>query len=191
MEALLGNADAIAVLADLVTALGVFSLIGGGVAFFLTYVADQKAQRERAEYGTYDALDDRYIEFQRLSFEHPDLDIADIPRANPPPLNELQLQQRRIAYQILIATFERAFVMYRLRSQEVREIQWEGWSKYIDQYCGRPGFIDAYFLGNEPSEDFSPTWDASFEADMKARFRERGILSPKRVEPAEEPSDHE
>jgi spore maturation protein SpmB len=65
---LIDNADAIAVLADLVTALGVFSLIGGGFAFFLVYVSDQKADRERAEYGTYDALDDRYIEFQRLSF---------------------------------------------------------------------------------------------------------------------------
>lgn len=187
MEALLSNAAAISVLADVVTTLGVFSLVGGGIAFFLTYASDQKAQRETAEYGTYDALDDRYIEFQRLSFEHPELDIADIPQPNPPQLNELQVQQRRIAYQILIATFERAFVMYKVRSKELRDAQWGGWDQYIDQYCDRPGFVDAYFLGTEPREDFSPTWDATFEADMKARFRKRGLLATRDVPSEKEP----
>lgn len=164
MNTLLENAALISVLADCVSILGVASFIGGGVAFALKYLADERAARERAEYGTYDALDDRYIEFQRLSLEHPELDIADIPLEEPPALAQDHIHKRRILYQVLIATFERAFVMYKVRSKRVRTAQWQGWHNYIDQYCQRPGFVDAYFMGQAPSEDFSGTWDASFEA---------------------------
>lgn len=149
-----------------------------GVPIFLfSYLSNQAAERKRAEYGTYDALDEKYVEFQMLAIQHPKLDIADAPM----PISSAQLGPedvavRRTLYQILIATFERTFLMYKDKSDRMRKRQWEGWDAYVELYCDRPAFVDAFFNGLPPRADFSATFDLDFEAYMKQKFSKRGLI---------------
>lgn len=114
--------------------------------------------REQAdrEYGTYNALDEKYLDFQNMCFEHPQLDIFDIPDANPQPLTEEQRKQELIAFTMLISVFERAYLMYHDQSNRVKAAQWTGWDEYIRCYCERDNFRNAWEISGE-------TFDRNFE----------------------------
>ncbi len=71
----------------------------------------RKEQKSR-EYGTYNALDERYIDFQRLCLTHPYLDVFDVPDTAPAALNPVQKKEELIAFTLLFSIFERAFLMY-------------------------------------------------------------------------------
>lgn len=147
-------------LANIATILGV-------PIFLISYLTNQWVEKKRAEYGTYDALDEKYIEFQRLVIQFPRLDIADSPLPKPPvDLSDEEIATRKTIYQILLATFERAYLMYKDKSSLVRQAQWAGWDEYIDAYCSRAAFVEA----------FSPTFDRDFEKYMKEKFRARGMI---------------
>ena len=93
--------EILAALANTATRLGV-------PMFLISYLSNQAAERKRAEYGTYDALDEKYVEFQKLAIQYPKLDIADAPMpASDVQLSAEEIAVRRTLYQILIATFER------------------------------------------------------------------------------------
>lgn len=162
--------EVLSALANVATVLGV-------PIFLVSYMSNLAAERKRAEYGTYDALDEKYVEFQRLAVQYPRLDIADTHM--PPSDGELSAEDiavRRTLYQILIATFERAYLMYKDKSDQIRRRQWQGWDKYVESYCDRQAFVDAFFNGSAPSASYSPTFALDFEAYMKKKFAARGII---------------
>lgn len=119
--------------------LKVTQLIGIPVAIYLYFINKERERLDR-EYGTYDELDDKYIEYLRLCLEHPDLDVADIPRPATPPLNSDQQHREFVIFSILISIMERAFLMYADKSNSIRRKQWAGWDAYIRDWGGRPNF---------------------------------------------------
>ncbi|MEQ1617781.1 MAG: hypothetical protein ABL883_05505 [Terricaulis sp.] len=164
-------------LMEILAALANTATILGVPIFLISYLSNQAAERKRAEYGTYDALDEKYVEFQKLAIQYPKLDIADAPMpASDVQLSAEEIAVRRTLYQILIATFERAFLMYKDKSDQMRLRQWQGWDQYLESYCDRPAFVDAFFNGTKPSAEYSPTFDRDFEAYMKKKFSARGII---------------
>ncbi|HEV7781222.1 MAG TPA: hypothetical protein VGO58_08140 [Chitinophagaceae bacterium] len=54
------------------------------------YVITKRKERRDREYLTYNALDEKYIEFQKLCLEYPKLDIFDVPDKAAPPLDDQQ-----------------------------------------------------------------------------------------------------
>lgn len=162
-------ASVASLLADVATGLGV-------PIFVISYVAGVISERRRVEEATYDALDDRYIAWQHIAAANPRLDLGDY--SHPREATELSADEvatRRILYQILLSTFERAFLMYRKQSSSLRRRQWEGWLDYIDGYCRRPAFVDAYFGGHPPSDRHFGTFDRDFEAFMIERLRRADV----------------
>jgi hypothetical protein len=107
-------------------------------------VYGMKSRKERIarEYATYDSLDVKYVEFLKLCLAHPDLDVADTPRPNPNSTPE-QIHRERLLFSILISMMERAYLMYKDTSSEVRRKQWIGWNAYIHHWCGRQNFATA------------------------------------------------
>jgi hypothetical protein len=108
------------------------------------------------EYGTYNALDEKYLDFQKMCFEHPELDIFDIADASPVSLTEEQQKQELVAFTMLISVFERSFLMYHDQSSAVKRAQWTGWDEYIRSYCDRANFRNAWEISGE-------TFDRNFE----------------------------
>lgn len=164
-------------LLETLEAMAYVATILGIPIFLLSYLINQAAERKRAEYGTYDALDEKYVAFQTLAVQHAELDIADTPLATPPTaLTDTQIATRRTLYQILLATFERAFLMYKDKSDKLRTRQWDGWDKYLRSYCDRPAFVDAFFNGETARLDYSATFDKDFEAYLMKIFTEKKVI---------------
>lgn len=138
-------------------------LIGIPIGVYQYIGAIKKEQQDR-EYGTYNALDEKYIDFQRLCFDHPELDIFDIPDSNPNSLNQQQHKQQLIAFTMLFSIFERAFLMYHDQSTDIKARQWVGWEVYIKGYCKRTNFKKAW-------EVSGATFDTDFEQYMFERFK--------------------
>ncbi len=134
-------------------------ILGVPITLYEYIRAKRKEERDR-EYETYNALDEKYLEYLALCLEHVDLDIFDIPDTNPLKLNEKQQKEELIAFTMLFSIFERAYIMYYNQSTEIKKKQWEGWEKYIREYCSRENFIRAWKISGE-------FFDADFQKFMK------------------------
>lgn len=117
----------------------VITILGFPAAIFI-YLKEQKLQRDEREYGTYDALDDKYIEVQQLCLEYPELDIFDTPYETPRTLTEEQKKQEEAILLIRISLFERAFLMYQRAPTQAKADQWEGWDSEIKEWFDRDNF---------------------------------------------------
>lgn len=137
-------------------------LLGIPVGIYQYLRAKRKEQIDR-EYGTYNALDEKYLEFQRICFEHPQLDVFDIRDGTSSVLDQPQKKQELIAFTILFSIFERAYLMYHDQSTTVKERQWLGWEEYIESYCKRENFRNAWCISGK-------TFDSEFQAYMQSRI---------------------
>lgn len=141
-------------------------ILGFPLAYFQYLVAKRREKRDR-EYGTYNALDEKYLEFQRLCLERPYLNIFDIPDDNPKPLTDVEKKEELILYTMLFSIFERAFLLYSDQKSYIKKKQWVGWDSYIKSYCKRAEFISAWKISGN-------TFDSDFEEFMENIFRNLG-----------------
>jgi len=121
----------------------VVTLLGVPAAIFI-YSREQRLQREEREYGTYDALDEKYIELQQLCIEYPQLDIFDTPYKTPRKLTEEQEKQEEAIILIRISIFERAFLMYQRTPSKSKSDQWQGWEDEIKEWLERKNFREVW-----------------------------------------------
>jgi len=133
-------------------------LIGFPLAIYQFWRAARKEELDR-EYGTYNALDEKYIDYQRLCFQNSDLDVFDIPDASKKPLSEDQQKRELIAFTMLFSIFERAYLMYYDEDTEIKQKQWVGWHEYIGSYCKRDNFRSAWATSGT-------TFDSDFQKYM-------------------------
>lgn len=129
-------------LVNLDTILKVTQLIGIPVAILL-YIFNKRNERRDKDYGTYDSLDDKYIDYLNLCLQYPMLDVSDIPKDQPPELTPDQRHSELMMFSILLSIMERAYLMYKDRSYNVRQKQWEGWNGYIRDWVTRANFRNA------------------------------------------------
>jgi hypothetical protein len=134
-------------------------LIGVPGGLFQYYRTVKKEQQDR-EYGTYNALDEKYLDFQQLCLEHPYLDAFDIPNRTLKRLSEQEKKQELIAFTMLFSIFERAYLMYHDQSTAIKNRQWSGWEDYIEGYCKRENFRRAWDISGT-------TFDNDFQDYMK------------------------
>ena len=95
---------------DVLESLSYLIVIASIPTAILSYIITNKKEREDREFGTFDSLDDKFIEFQLLCLEKPYLNIFDVEDEHPVALTPLQKKEELIAYSVLFAIFERAFV---------------------------------------------------------------------------------
>jgi hypothetical protein len=141
---------------------------------FASYVFALRAEAERREYGTYDLLEGKYVEFQQMALRYAKLDVAEFPLKSPQPLSDEETVQQRILYMILFSLFERAFLMYRSRFHllrgHTRTEQWKGWESYMRKYCERESCRLAWFNHAPPQANVRQDFDDRFEAFMMKLF---------------------
>lgn len=109
----------------------------------IVYGVNKRRERIDREYGTYDALDQKYIDYLKLCLVNPDLDVADIPKSGEVTLTAEQSHKQMIMFSILLAIMERAYIMYRDKSGSIRQEQWSGWDAYIRDWLKRENFAAA------------------------------------------------
>lgn len=139
-------------------------IILGVPAALYQYRRKTLREQQDREYGTYNALDEKYLEFVRLCFEHPQLDIFDIPDAQPAPATPKDQKQELIAFTMLFSIFERAYLMYADQSSRIKQRQWSGWLEYITEYCMRENFRRAWRISGN-------TFDTTFQEFVEGVIR--------------------
>jgi hypothetical protein len=135
---------------------------------------------KRRQEEAYDALDEKFIEFQKLCLNYPALDIFDVPdvqlfqeagltASSLSTLTEEQQRQKQkeevIAFTLLFSIFERAYVMYDGVDEKTRKEQWSGWDEYIHSYCRRANFRFAWKISGS-------TYDIRFQDYMEQAMKE-------------------
>ncbi|MBN2807559.1 MAG: hypothetical protein JXR22_12950 [Prolixibacteraceae bacterium] len=115
---------------------GIVTILGLPLALVLFFNEKRKERKER-EYGTYNALDDKYIRFLELCLEKPELDVIEYPINTDVKLKD---RQEQILFLILISNLERAFLMYHDQSNKIKESQWLGWVAYMKDYAKKDNF---------------------------------------------------
>ncbi len=112
---------------------------------------EQKEIQQRED-ELYVELSQQYTAFLESVLANPDLDLlgeSEGARA----LNAEQQQKRRIYFEMLIALFERAYILlYEPGASGEAARRWQSWADYMDWWLGRPDFR-AYALANLAGED--------------------------------------
>ena len=146
-------------------------LLGIPVAIFQYYRAKKKEQMDR-EYGAYNSLDEKYLEFLNLCFQFPHLNIFDVADQTSPNLDDQQKKQELIALTMLISIMERAFLMYQDQSTDIKKRQWSGWDEYMTNFCKRENFISAWHInGNH--------FDLGYQNYMKHKIETCSLIPVK------------
>jgi hypothetical protein len=153
------------VAADIVTIIGVLGAIIGIAISCRTYSTQKIKDRLDREYGTFDELDDKYIEFMYVCAQHPELDLFSEPALGNRNLTHEQLKTERALYAVLISIFERAYVMFEQRAEkQMYERQFSGWEKCMESYCGRKSFLSEW-------ERIGEQFDSAFRVRMDEIIR--------------------
>src|SRR5690606_17645840 len=96
---------------------------------------------EEAE--THQRLSDEYNNFLKLVIENADLHLLR-PGGSDAELTPEQLERKQAAFGILIALFERAFILvYEEDMDKQQRRLWQSWEDYMREWCLRRDFREA------------------------------------------------
>jgi hypothetical protein len=136
--------------------------IAGPLAL-IVYLVERKSNRLAREYKTYDELDNRFFEYQKLALEYYDLDILDVPNNDPSLAFDKKRKQEMVAYSILFSLFERAYLMFSNQAVAFRNRQWSGWKHFLNDFLCRQSVRTAWQLSKS-------TYDRDFQVFMDEKI---------------------
>jgi hypothetical protein len=134
----------------------------------ITYLKSKKCDLQEKEYKTYDELDNRFFEYQKLALEYYDLDILDVPNNDPSLAFDKKRKQEMVAFAILFSLFERAFLMFSNQADKFRQRQWSGWKHFLNDFICRESVRTAWQLSKE-------TYDTDFQQFMDRKIMDIGF----------------
>ncbi len=101
----------------------------------MTFVYQEKKERQNEQEEIYDKLMGHYAEIQQKLFEYPEIDMHAEPSKDP----ETQRRQY-ILYEMLISLFERSFILLESEKDPNYQRMWNSWVDYILQWLEKPNF---------------------------------------------------
>ncbi|HYD61798.1 MAG TPA: hypothetical protein VEC35_15640 [Noviherbaspirillum sp.] len=119
----------------------IVTVFGLPFAIFL-FLYEQRKERDAEDEEAYQLLQDAYNDFLKIVLDNPDLKL----RSNTPTPNLTDEQRERmlIIFEMLIALFERAYIVsYEPDMKGVALRRWHSWDDYMREWCGREDF---YYL---------------------------------------------
>jgi hypothetical protein len=129
----------------------------------IAFLQVKKTERLEKEYKTYDELDNRFFEYQKLALEYYDLDILDVPNNDPSLAFDKKRKQEMVAYAILFSLFERAYLMFSKQADTFRQRQWSGWKRFLYDFIRRECVRTAWQLSKD-------TYDTDFQVFMDRKI---------------------
>ncbi|HET7534826.1 MAG TPA: hypothetical protein VFJ90_00130 [Candidatus Didemnitutus sp.] len=109
----------------------------------VTYVLEQRKERQNEEEEIFQRLSDEYREFLKLVLDNSDLQLLRREGARQ-ELTEDQKERRLAIFGILISLFERAYLLvYEEKMAKHTRRLWQSWEDYIREWVRRADFRDA------------------------------------------------
>jgi hypothetical protein len=104
------------------------------------FVKEQRKERANDDEEVYLKLADDYESFLKLVLQHTDLRLL-APMAEQPTLTAEQMEKRHVLFEILIAQFERAYILVYEESMTRQAARlWQTWEDYMRSWCRRSDF---------------------------------------------------
>lgn len=123
------------------TASFIVTVFGLPFAIFL-FLFEQRKERDSEDEEAYQLLQDAYNDFLKIVLENPDLKLRST--TSTPNLSDEQRERMLIIFEMLIALFERAYIVaYEPDLKGVALRRWNSWDDYMREWCQREDF---YFL---------------------------------------------
>jgi hypothetical protein len=123
-------------------------------AIFL-FLYEQRKERDSEDEEAYQLLQNAYSDFLKIVLDNPDLRLRS--SAARPDLCEQQRERTLIIFEMLIALFERAYIVaYQPDLKGVALRRWNSWDDYMREWCRREDFfylLPQLLSGEDP--DFS------------------------------------
>lgn len=129
----------------------------------ITFITQERKERQSEQEEIYDKLMDHYAEIQEKLFEHPELDQHNTPLTDPEAA-----RRQRILYEMLISLFERAFILLHGETDPAYKRMWNSWLDYIESWSVRPNFravLPDMMRGEDP--DFTDFMVLATGMDLK------------------------
>ncbi len=117
------------------------------------FIKEQGKERKNEEEEVYVQLSDQYSEFLELVLKNADLQLT---TRNTPgsPLTPEQIERRSVLFEILVALFERAYILVYEDTMDAQAARlWRSWEDYMREWCRRPDFrehLPALLRGEDP-----------------------------------------
>ena len=147
----------------------IVTIIGLPVAI-VTYMLEQRKERQNEEEEIFQRLSDEYREYLKLVLDNSDLHLLRR-EGRQLTLSEEQAERRLAIFGILISLFERAYLLvYEENMNRHTQRMWQSWEDYMREWLRRDDFFNAMpmLLRGE---------DPEFQAYIKALAQdERGTL---------------
>ncbi|MCJ7555926.1 MAG: hypothetical protein MUP90_03305 [Gammaproteobacteria bacterium] len=105
----------------------------------LVYLIEKYQDRLNDEDDVYERLSRNYQDFLQLALDHPDLKL--LSQGHTPNLTPEQVERMQAIFAMLIALFERAYLLLyskRLKGKELR--RWRSWEDFMQEWCERQDF---------------------------------------------------
>jgi hypothetical protein len=120
----------------------VVTVVGLPLAIYV-FLAEQRKERTNEEAETHQRLSDEYNDFLKLVIENSDLQLLRHEGAETELTSE-QLERKQAVFGILIALFERAFILvYEENMDKQQRRLWQSWEDYMREWCRRRDFREA------------------------------------------------
>jgi len=124
------------VLSNLVTVVGLPLAI-------LTFVLEQRKERQNEEEEIFQRLSDEYREFLKLVLDNADLHLLRR-EGVAHELTEEQKERRQAIFGILVSLFERAYLLvFEEKMDKQTRRMWQSWEDYMREWVRRADFRDA------------------------------------------------
>ncbi len=109
----------------------------------LTFILEQRKERQNEEEEIFQRLSDEYREFLKLVLENSDLQLLRLDGSRE-GLNEEQKERRLAIFGILVSLFERAYLLvYEEKMNKQTRRMWRSWEDYMREWVCRADFRDA------------------------------------------------
>ena len=104
------------------------------------FIKEQRKERANEDEEVYVRLSDQYAEFLELVLKNADLQLTT--RTAPgAPLTPEQIERRSVLFEILVALFERAYILVYEEDMAPQPARlWKSWEDYMREWCRRPDF---------------------------------------------------
>ena len=116
------------------------TFLGIPLAILLFWFERRRERLERQQL-IYLAPNQQYIEYLKLCFEYPELDIYDL--VSPGATTPRDVKREWVAFNILISIMEQAYLLYGSHP-DPRNKQWAGWRDYMRWWLARGNFRQAW-----------------------------------------------
>jgi hypothetical protein len=105
----------------------------------ISFVWQQRKERENEEEEVYQLLSDAYIDFLKLVMQNPDLKLRS--QNDTADLTEEQQERIQVLFEILISLFERAYLLAYEENMSGKQLRrWASWDDYMREWCERVDF---------------------------------------------------